>query len=167
MPTMLTDQQIQALIDEEKPLDRDWRTRLRPTKAKSNRQHAERQMDVRPPGGHSFRIVVRENRQNRLDFSVILVFEDDGGVEHPLVRYNGRHSSRHTNRLEKMEGLDDHTFGPCFHIHRATERYQQADLKIDGFAQETDAYDTLDTALQAFVRDCGFQEPPTLQQKML
>jgi len=165
MPRLLTDQEIESLLREAKPLPLGWRTRLRP-RPKGNRQHAERELPVRCPTGHDFRIITRESRLNPLDFSVILIYEDSTGAEYALVRCNGRHPSRHTNRVEKASGEANHTFGPCFHVHRATERYQRADHKIDGYAEETAQYDSLDRALEVFLETCGFEEPPSPQAKL-
>jgi len=43
------------------------------------------------------------------------------------------------------------------HIHQATERYLQARLKPEGFAQATDTYKTCDGALHRLVSDCNIE----------
>jgi hypothetical protein len=166
MPAVLTDEEIEGLISETKPLQPGWRTRLRP-RPKGNRRHAERELPVRCPTGHDFRVIVRESQLNKLDFSVILVYQDRTGAEYTLLRCNGRHPSRHTNHVEKARGDENHTFGPCFHVHRATERYQVADHKIDGYAEESTDYDSLEGALEVFLGVCGFEEPPSPQPRLL
>src|SRR5438132_9774066 len=69
-----------------------------------------------------------------------------GAEELILVRYNGA-SHPHPNRLEGNR-ID---FVP--HIHRATERYLRANLKPEGFAENTTRYTTLSGALHELVND--------------
>jgi len=72
-----------------------------------------------------------------------------------LRRYNGK-SHWHTNKLEHFTFFD-------YHIHQATQRYQEAGLEEDAYAEPTDLYADLNDALQCAVRDCGFQLPPNNQ----
>ena len=125
---ILTDNEIADLLNDEKPLPANWESRLR-LRQKRRYQYEERQLDVVSDGGHNFRFIARRNRQNQLDFSIILVFEDGDGSEYRLIRYNGKHPSKHTNRWEKDRGEPNHTFEPAFHVHRATERYQTDTLR--------------------------------------
>lgn len=138
MDRVLTDQDITDLLEEEKPLPENWETRLRPRR-KQGVQHEERQLEVESTGGKKFRLIARRNRQNTLDFSIILVYEDEEGRDYRLTRYNGKHPSRHTNKYEKRQGLPNESFDPDFHIHLATERYQLSGYAIDGYAETTDA----------------------------
>ena len=96
-----------------------------------------------------------------MDFSIILTFRDNVGEEFNLCRYNGRHPSQHTNKLEKAEGLPNCWFRNVFHIHRATQRYQENYFAIDGYAEVTDNYSSFDTALHVFVRSNGFSVDTT------
>jgi hypothetical protein len=93
---------------------------------------------------------------NPLDFSIILIFRDEDGTEFNLCRYNGKHPSQHTNKLEKSKGLPDSSFRNAFHIHMATQRYQEEGLNIDSYAEVTNEYSSFDTALRTFVRTNGF-----------
>ena len=154
MSRILTDNVIEHLVEETKPLGPGWTKRLRPHR-KSNLQHLERAFGVKGEAGNQFRIIIRKNTNNQLDFSIILIFKDIDGKDFRLRRYNGKHSSQHTNRLEKAQGKPDSSFRNTFHIHKATQRYQEAGLPIDGYAEETTEYASFDIALQAFVRSNG------------
>lgn len=55
----------------------------------------------------------------------------------------------HTNRIE-----GDTFFG--FHIHTATERYQNLGLDEDAYAEPTDRYANLSGAMECMIKDCGF-----------
>lgn len=74
-------------------------------------------------------------------------------------RYNGRHGE-HTNIIEKE------TFG-AFHIHLATERYQSLGAKEDAYAEATDRYDNIHTALGCMLKDCQFIYPENDQMALL
>ncbi len=158
MPRVLTDDEIDSLLAESKRLPQDWNKRLR-TRAKSNRQHAEGHLEVQGEVKNKFRIIIRKNTNNPLDFSIILTFKDKDGSEFVLRRYNGKHSSQHTNRLEKARGEPNSSFRNAFHIHKATQRYQEEGLPIDGYAEETTEYASFDTALQVFVKSNGIVFP--------
>ena len=164
MVRILDDQEILELISEQKPLPTDWRRRMAPRR-KSHYQYDERDISIQSTGNKEFRIIIRKNRINLLDFSIILMFED---FDHSyrLLRFNGIHLSRHTNHWEKEQGLANSRFDPNFHIHRATERYQMADFKIDGYAEITTLYTDYDTALTAFLVLCNFEEPESPQIRL-
>jgi len=156
MAYTLTDTEIMDLLEEEKPLPEKYRDRLQP-KRKSAYQHEERELEVDTPSGHSFRITIRRNSQNILDFSIILSYHDKASNTWlRLVRYNGKHPSLHTNKIER-------NFFHDFHIHKATERYQIEGYPIDGYAEVTHSYSTFDEALTAFLKDCHFESPPSPQ----
>ncbi len=165
MARILTDREIDELLHEHKSLPTNWQSRLQP-RPKSNFSYSQRDYEIQGENGHVFRIVIRKNEINPLDFSIILTFRDNNGAEFNLCRYNGRHPSQHTNKLEKAEGLSNSKFRNAFHIHKATQRYQEMDLAIDGYAEATDDYSSFDTALHVFVRSNGFSvdtdEGPTL-----
>jgi len=80
-----------------------------------------------------------------------------------LIRCNGKHSSKHTNKWEKDKGQQDNTFGPAFHIHRATERYQESGYPIDGYATVTSAYYDFNTAFNHFINEYNFMKPQSTQ----
>jgi hypothetical protein len=166
LPRVLSDQEIDTLIGEVKSLPANWQIRLR-LRQKQHYQQEERELAVQSPAGNQFRLVARRNSQNQLDFSIILVFEDHDGTDYRLIRYNGIHPSRHTNRWEKERLLPNNKFDLRFHIHRATERYQMAGYAIDGYAEVTDAYTDFGSALEAFLDNCGFRPPDSPQPRLL
>lgn len=166
MPRILTEQEIEDLVREGKPLPSNWQTRLRPLQ-KRHYQYEERELPVQSGSGRQFRVIARRNRQNQLDFSIILLLEDDDGTEYRLIRYNGKHASRHTNRWEKDRGHTGWRIGQGFHIHRATERYQRDGYIIDGYAEATNGYTDFGSALDAFLDRCGFQRADPHQQRLL
>ncbi len=94
-----------------------------------------------------FRLFVRQNKTVADDFSCGLQWLPAGGESLILARYNGS-SHAHPNRLEgsRVEYL-------C-HIHTATERYIQANLKPEGFAEQTGMYQTCNGALHQLLHDC-------------
>jgi hypothetical protein len=61
---------------------------------------------------------------------------------------------------EKARTHPNAFFRNRFHIHRATERYQVEGYEIDGYAEATDCYDSLESALNIFVRTNGLSVPP-------
>jgi len=46
-----------------------------------------------------------------------------------------------------------------FHIHQATERYQDIGSREDAFAEPTDRYADLQSALRCLLTECGFEPP--------
>ena len=156
MPRLLSDDEIQRLLDEPKVLPRNWKGRLEPL-PKQNVSFGQRSLRIPGEVGDEFRIIVRLSNKNLFNFSIILSFKDANGDEHRLLRYNGKHSSEHTNKWEKREGGENVKFRNSFHVHRATERYQLAGFKIDGYAEVTTEYGSFESALQTFVNGNGFR----------
>jgi hypothetical protein len=173
---VLTDVEIRQLLNERKLLPANWHTRLKP-KDKADARFKQREYTVNGDGGHEFRIVLRQSTLNILDFSIILIFQDTDGSEYRLTRFNGKHPSEHTNKVEvDMEraakrgkkGRQQHSFRNVFHVHKASERYQIAGYDIDGFAEPTTEYSSFETALSLFVGSNGFTIEPDdpKQQRM-
>lgn len=157
----LSDDEIEELIGIAKPLPPDYRSRLRTRTRPYSSQHEEAQIEVQLENTGVFRVIIRKNRVNPLDFSVILGFVPPERLRlFHLRRYNGTH--RHTNKLESNQFRD-------FHIHYATQRYQEAGWDIDAYAEPTDRYDTVDGALDILLDDCNFIRPDTerIQPKLL
>jgi len=154
---IITDLEIATLLSEGKPLPVRWSSRLR-VRPKANAQFSQRELEVSVPNGRAFRLVLRQNSINPLDFSIILILKE-GTTEYVLVRHNGKHPSEHTNKIEKRRGEPNSSFRNVFHIHKATERYQQAGLAIDGYAEPTTRYSSFQTALEAMIEEYGFQQP--------
>ena len=106
-------------------------------------------------------MIIRKNRINPLDFSVILGYIPPERLKlFRLLRYNGVH--KHTNKIE-------HVSFRAFHIHRATQRYQETGCDIDAYAELTDRYTTVDGALEFLLNKCNFIRPESerIQPKML
>lgn len=153
MAVNLTDAEIAALIAEAKPLPDDYRQRVQ---TKSKRGHRERELDLVGANSSAFRLILRESAFNPLDFSVILAWlHPQSTSPFRLRRYNGK-SHEHTNTLESQKFYE-------FHVHRATERYQQSGLREDSFAEPTTRYQNFAGALLCLIQDCGFQMPPNNQ----
>ena len=68
MSVRLTDEQIAALIAEPKPLPEDWRLHMRETRKRGSR---ERQIDITGREGSAFRIVLRQNTYDHLNFTAV------------------------------------------------------------------------------------------------
>lgn len=125
MPVRMTDAEITALLNETKVLPINFRERF---VAKEKRSHIEQELTVSGESGNQFKVILRESKFNAMDFSVILAFEpQDSNILFRLRRYNGK-CHEHTNKIEKQTFYD-------FHIHMATERYQQfGEEKEDAYA---------------------------------
>jgi hypothetical protein len=159
---ILSDSEIQTLLKEPKPLPPNWGNRLKPT-LKAQEAFGQRSLNLPLANGHEFILVIRSSRLSLLDFSIILVFKDKDGLEYILRRHNGSHPSKHTNEYEKRLNLPNAELPICFHRHFATERYQKAGLKIDGYAGKADDYCDITSAQDAMIRDAGFILPPVIQ----
>lgn len=147
---LLTDQDIKRLLSEKKLLPNNFPSCM---KEKQKRGHKERELKVAGVEGSEFRIIVRQLVADPLDFSVILAYQPaDSNRLFILRRYNGK-SHPHTNTIEGEE------FGPGFHIHEATERYQLLGSGPETYAEVTDRYSDLESALECLVNDCGFEYP--------
>ena len=156
MAVNLTDAEIAGFIAEAKLLPDDYRQRVQ---TKQKRGHRERELDLVGVTGSDFRLILRESSFNSLDFSVILAWLPPQSTSaFRLCRYNGK-SHEHTNALESQKFYE-------FHVHRATERYQQSGLREDSFAEPTDRYQNFTGALQCLIQDCGFVIPPNHQQRL-
>jgi hypothetical protein len=146
---ILSDQEIGALIQEAKTMPEG----LSPAKLKltERNRHKRKDFKIESKSGSAFTIAIRQSTINMMDFSVILGYQLPNIYRvFRLRRYNGKH--RHTNCIEK-ETLDG------FHIHTATERYQAAGFTEDHFAEATDRYYSLESAICCLVSDCGFEPP--------
>jgi len=146
---ILSDREIATLIDEPKTIP----VGLRPLgRLVERNQHRRKDFEVIGASGSGFVLAIRQSMLNPFDFSVILGYKVPGfNTVFRLRRYNGKH--RHTNTIERHPLYD-------FHIHTATERYQKlGGMKEDSYAEVTDRYQTLDTAIQCLLDDCGFISP--------
>lgn len=157
MAARYSDAEIDALLTERKPLPNDYMARLR-FREKSG--HKEAAIDLTGANGSEFRLILRQNNANLMDFSVILAVTVPGtNRTYRLRRYNGK-SHEHSNKLDgKIKFYD-------FHIHTATERYPDAGLNEDAYAQPSSDYFDLRSALQRMFNDCNFVAPVDSQQQL-
>jgi hypothetical protein len=144
---ILSDSEIQVLILETKtiPAGLSW-----PLTMSENNGHRRKDFQVDSDSGHRFVIKTRQSCVNPMDFSVILGYMLPGSYTvFRLRRYNGR-SHDHTNVIENETFYD-------FHIHTATERYQQKPgFKEDHFAEQTNQFCDLQSAIDCLINECGF-----------
>ncbi len=155
---ILTDQEIEDLIAETKVAPKNFFSRL-DLRDKAHFQHKEKEIDVEGNKGNLFRVILRQSKLNILDFSIILTLrEKDSNIEYNLIRLNGKHPSPHTNKWEKEHNQPNHRFNPAFHIHKATQRYQESGYKIDGYAEITTKYSDFHSALEQFLLECNFKK---------
>lgn len=146
MAIIYSDSDIQSLLRERKPLDTDFRSGIR---LRDALRHQRYELDFTGVEGSRFRLMLRKNKINIFDFSIILgVYPHDSSRLFRLCRYNGK-SHEHTNPIESIKFHG-------FHIHIATERYQDFGFREDAYAEPTDRFSDFDTALQCMVNDCGF-----------
>ena len=157
MAVTYTETEIAALLAERKPLPKDWRTR---TRLRDKRGHKEYDLDFTGDAGSEFRLILRQSMVNALAFSVILaVHVPHSNQLFRLRRCNGK-NHEHTNHIEGLTFYD-------FHIHMATERYQEIGAREDDYAEVTDRYADFDGAINCMVEGAGFDVPPDDQLSLL
>ncbi len=146
---ILSEDSIRELIAERKPIPDG----LKPlTRLIERNKHLRREYEVKSKAGNSFVIKLRKSTLNPFDFSVILGYQLPGvNTIFHLRRYNGTHY--HSNTIENVRFR-------TFHIHTATERYQNLGGKnSEHFAEMTTRYADLDGAIECMLEDCGFRDP--------
>ena len=149
MAARYTDSEIRELLAERKRLPDEYRKKL---KLREKRGHREAEISV-AGAGVEFRLIARQNSLNVLDFSIILAVCPAGSNQlFRLRRHNGK-SHEHTNQIEAGTFYD-------FHIHMATERYQELGMREDSYAEATDRFGDYDSALRCLMDDCGFETQP-------
>jgi len=156
MAARYSDAEIVLLLQEKKPLSKDFRSKIR---LREKRGHKEQELDIRGANDHQFRFVLRQSKYNTLDFSVILSYCPSGSNQlFRLRRYNGK-SHEHTNTIESEKFYD-------YHIHTATERYQELGMREDAYAEPSDRFSDLNSAINCMFSDCGFEVSYDPQFKM-
>ena len=149
MAVTFLEHEIDLLLQERKLLPSDWRSRIR---LRTKRGHEEQHLDIIGDAGSEFRLILRQNKINSLDFSVILAVRVPGSSQlFRLRRFNGK-SHEHTNNIEREKFYD-------FHIHVATERYQEFGTREDGYAEPTDRYGDFHSALRCLIADGNLKVP--------
>jgi hypothetical protein len=158
MAAVIKEEEIAALIAEQKPLPDNYKSKLQ-LKSKNGFKRSE--LEVTGAHGNKFMVIMRQSEINVIDFSVILGFcPANSNNLFRLRRYNGK-SHEHRNGYEKDRFYD-------FHIHSATERYQVAEGKDeDHYAQPTNRYVDIHGALECLFQDCAFKKPNDNQMNLL
>jgi hypothetical protein len=111
--------------------------------------HKKASIEMPRADGSMFIIKLRQNKNTLTDFSAIFAYQEKGAnKDFKLSRYNGKHE--HTNKLEKHKFFD-------FHIHYATQRYQDAGRAEESYAEETNRYSDIKGALTCLINDCNIQ----------
>jgi len=152
-----SDWEIEELIKERKPLPEDYPKCIQ---FKPKLGHEEYELAVKGENDNDFRLILRQSESNPLNFSVILgILPANTNKLFRLRRYNGR-SHEHSNKIEKETFYD-------FHIHMATERYQEFGQREDSYAEVTDRFADFHSALQCMLSDCNFDVPEDLQTSFL
>lgn len=154
---VLSDKRIVELLKEVKPVPTDWQTRLIP--GRSRMGHRRGSLAIVGRQGSHFVASTRQSNGYPDNFSVVLEYRSSDGFSYRLLRCNGLHPGGHRNHIERS------SFGTSFHLHRATARYQERGLQIDGFAEQTGEYSSLSQAVRYLGRVAAF-ELETGQQEM-
>ena len=156
MAARYSDHDITSMLKECKMLPGEFRKRLQ---LRSKRGHKECELEVQGTDGNQFRLILRQSHYNPLDFSIILAVQlKDTNLLFRLRRYNGK-SHEHTNHIEKNTFYD-------FHIHMATERYQEFGTREDAYAEPTDRFSDFYSALDCMQEDCNFDLPKDPQHSI-
>jgi hypothetical protein len=145
-----SDAEIDDLINEHKPLLSNWKSKI---KLQEGRGSKNRSFDIEGKNGNKFLLILRQSIYNPLDFSIILgIYPTGSNRLFHLKRYDGK-SHEHTNPIEKEDFYE-------FHIHTATERYQNyGNGEEDKYAQPTDRFTNYCEALYCMIEDCSFILP--------
>ena len=140
---ILKSYQIKELIEEPKRIKENIFD-LKLLRERKNSKH--RNVSVKGSLQHNFRIILRQSRIDPLDFTAGLIYiRRENNQDFILLRYNGSHSHKNVIEKEVFEG---------FHIHTATERYQEyGSGRVEGYAQQTDRYSTLTEAIECLIKD--------------
>lgn len=156
MAATYSDEEIANFLSEQKLLPQNYRNIFR---LRNKRGHKEQELDVVGAKGNLFRIILRQSSFNTLDFSIILaVIPRDSTQLFRLKRLNGK-SHQHSNHIEGNIFYD-------FHIHKATERYQDLGMREDTYAEATDQFFDFNSALNCMLNECGFDLPEEAQQTL-
>ena len=156
MVDILSDNDIERLVQEKKLLPSDYQSKIQ---VRPKRGHKERELDIKGEDGNDFRLILRQSLFNPLDFSVIMVYRPpQSNILFRLRRYNGK-SHEHTNPIEGGMFYD-------YHIHQATERYQKIGAREDTYAEPTHRFSDFYQAISCIIDDCGFEIPSGTQRTL-
>lgn len=148
---MLSESEISTLLEDPKPISskvisealsgNNFKTSL-------YNKHSVWSHSIKSKSGRIYVLTIRINVEYSNNFSVILRYKAEDGIEYNLRRHNGIHAP-HTNQIEKNKVTG-------YHIHKATERYQMKRKKIDTYAEKTDDYTDWKGAFTKMLDECGF-----------
>jgi len=156
MAIILKDEEILELVQEKKTLPYKLQNIFQ---MKDKKGHKEQEITLKRNNGSLFKIILRQNKINVLDFSIILGYmASKSNILFRLKRYNGK-SHEHTNKIEKNNFYD-------FHIHTATERYQDAGFDEDGYAEVSNIYSDIHSAAEYFIKECNVSLPEDPQMRL-
>jgi hypothetical protein len=149
-----SDEQISKFLKEIKPLSKDWDSKIQ---FKEERSGKHCNFEVEGEYRNRFSVILRQNRFDNEHFSAILgIYPQSSNKIFRLRRYDGN-SHAHTNSIE------GETLYYEYHIHSATERYQDQGGYEDAFAVISDRYSNLDEAFSCLLHDCNFKMPSEQQ----
>jgi hypothetical protein len=149
----LTDEEIDRFVAEKKPSVDPRGELVALAGSKPTMGHRRHSFSVTGEAGNRFDVHLRQGTIDPFDFSVILrLVRSDGSFN--LIRNNGLGHS-HLNPIEGTR------FQNVCHQHRATERYQLRGSAPEHFAEPTDAFSDLASALQVMLRIANFNPPST------
>jgi hypothetical protein len=141
-----TDAEVARLLTEIKPLPVDYLAKLR---MKPKRGHQEQDLDITGSDGSEFRIMVRQSLMFPRNFSVILAVRPPSTLNFFRLRRYNSDTHEHRNAIER-------DVFKAFHIHQATERYQELGADADAFAEPTDRFDSVGSAITCLINECSF-----------
>jgi hypothetical protein len=145
-----SDEQISRFVEEDKYLQEGWDSKIQLRVSRGSRSW---DFSVDGCDGSQFGIILRQNKFDEDNFSVILGLFPQGSKKlFHLRRYDGKDHA-HTNSIEN-EALNY-----VYHIHFATERYQDKGKDEDAFAVTSDRYFDLNSAFSCLLQDCNFTLP--------
>ncbi|MDI6787976.1 MAG: hypothetical protein QME51_06355 [Planctomycetota bacterium] len=154
---ILSDKEISVLMQERKPFPDNYQNLFQ---TKDKRGHKEQELSIPRGDGSQFKVILRQNQINHLDFSLILGYvPPKKNTVFRLRRYNGK-SHQHSNKIEREKFYN-------FHIHQATERYQMAGFDEDTYAVPCPEYANIQEALDCFIKDCIIVLPTDNQLKLI
>ena len=155
MEIRYNDGEIAAFISEPKQLPDNYMKILLPDAEKCQNQ---RTVDITGNNGYVFRIFVKKHHKYEENFSIGFGVKRNNSKDiFILKRYNCK--QQHTNFLES-----ETIFG--YHIHTATQRYQEIGRKSEGYAEQTTRYNNALGALKCLIADCNFKKPPVDQYEL-
>jgi hypothetical protein len=160
MSSVVSKDEIQRLMSTPKKLEIDPLKALESLQKKKipkGHKNKQKKMKVVNSAGDTMEVIVRQGGPDPLNFAAILLYRPPLGEPLRLRRYNGKHE--HTNPLQGEQFFD-------FHIHMATEEYQNAGRSAEGYARPTSRFSDLDGALRCLLEDCGFEGFERKQQEL-